>query len=344
MREYLPQVNASRVKQFAKLITQLKPPTPLNFYSYFAGPEGVEVVQKDAYPPLHAQGVVDFFFFSALHNFGFWTDKDGKYEAPVYGTWMGKSMKGSDLLHTTLLRAWKKDQRTFHPVRLATISDGDFQQLFCDDAQLSGSHQFFATRERLELTRMYGRYFWRRNAKHSSYDSPEELVEYANQFGDPIGMCRDILTHPENGIPGFREDPLGKKAELLLMSLCNRPERFLHQGVRTVSDKPIVDYHDMRLTLRMGHITLPESWVEENEARRLTSYEREAAIRLATYRADELAIRESGLTRDQVDVLKWSARKFCPEMETPTCGACPLETVCVKRIQRLQPVLRTTFC
>lgn len=343
MRQYLPQVNVSRVKQFAELIKQLKAPTPLNFYSYSTNPGGLEVIQKDAYPPLHAQGVIDLFFFSTLHNFGFWTDKNGKYEAPVYGALMGKSIKGSDLLYTVLLRAWKSDQRAFHPVRLATISEDEFEQIFRDDAQLSGSHQFFATKERLELTRMYGRHFRQRSAKHSSYDSPETLVEYANQFSDSVGIFREILTHPENGIPGFREDPLGKKAELLLMSLINRPEGLLHQGERTTPDRPIVDYHDMRLTLRMGHITLPKSWVEENETRRLTSHEREAAIRLATYRADELAIRESGLARDQVDVLKWSARKFCPEMEIPRCDVCPLETVCARHIRRFQPVFRTTF-
>jgi endonuclease III len=125
------------------------------------------------------------------------------------------------------------------------------------------------------------------------------------------------------------------------MALMNRPEHFLKRKSSSAW-KPIVDYHDMRITLRLGHVSLPKEWVEENEERRLTSRDREEAVRRATYRADNLLIEESGRTRDEIDVLKWSARRYCPEMETPNCGACILNGVCAQKTKRFQPVIHTT--
>jgi len=335
--QYLPRINIPRIRKFAELAKQLPIPTPLNFFSYSPSPE-VEIVEKDSYPPLHAPGAIDFFFFSALHNYGFWSDKDGKYDAPVYGKIAGKRVKGSDLLYRMLLNEWKSRSDAFLPERLASISEDDFGQFFVDEGHLFGYHPLFFTKERLKLTKRYGKWF----RPYREWTSPEALVIYANTQADPVGFLRYVLTHAENGVWGFHEDPLGKKAELLIMSLVNRPEKFL-RTTPTSTWKPIVDYHDMRITLRMGHITLPKGWVDENESRSLTSYEREAAIRLATYKADELAIRESGLTRDQMDVLKWSARKFCPEMEVPKCTECVLRPACAQYVRRFQPVIRTTF-
>lgn len=332
----MPTLIRKRISEFAAYAKTATIQEPLNFYA-ITNASGAEIVFRDMYPPLHAAGAIDYFFFAMVHNYGFWTDDGEKYVSPLFGKWKEKTgVKGSDLLWKMLCAAWQKDNACLAPERLATISDTDFAAMFSDD---DGPVELFMTPERLDLTRNYGKWF--RTPRWWGVRSPSELVSYANDYEDAVHVLREILTHPENGVPAFREDPLGKKAELLLMALANRPEKYLRRGINE-GWRPIVDYHDMRLTLRLGHVTLPKEWADENTARKITTHEREEAIRNATYKADALLIKESGRTRDEIDILKWSARTFCPEMVTPNCSACLFQDVCAKRVLLFQPVLRTT--
>ena len=331
----LPRINVARIKKTAQLIRELEIEKPLNFYSIVNG-SGHEIVFHDTYPPLHAPGVVDFFFFAMIHNYGFWHDDGEKYTTPLHGKWGGKDAKGSDLLWKMLRKALLVDDMAFTPEKLEYISDEQFARIFSDD---NGRVEFFNTEERRGLTRAYGRWF---RTMRMAGQTPSELVNYANEYINPASALRQILIHPENGVPGYHEDPLGKKTELLIMALVNRTERILRKS-RHAEFFPIVDYHDMRLTLRLGHVILPKDWVLENEERRITSPEREEAIRRTTYRADLMLIALSGKTRDEIDMLKWSARRYCPEMTPPNCSACLLQSVCAKRTRLFQPVFRTTF-
>lgn len=334
--ERSPSLNRKRINALAAFARTTAIAPPMKFSSGTERP-GAEYIFNDMYPPLEAPGTIDLFFFVMIHNYGFWLDDGTRYTSPLFGKWNGKSgVKGSDLLWKMLYSALRKDAECFSPPRLATISATGFATIFSDD---DGPVPFFNTEQRIALTRDYGRWF---RTRRMAGQSPDELVQYASEYSDPVGALREILTHPENGIPGYREDPLGKKAELLLMALMNRPDRLLRKDERTAC-RPIVDYHDMRLTLRMGHIILPKAWRDENSQRLITSPEREAAIRLATYRADVHLIERSGRTRDEIDALKWSARSFCPEMTAPKCDACALKKVCAQNTQLFQPVVRTTF-
>lgn len=331
-----PRINIVQIKRFASFIKNAAPPPSLNFYSYKKCCVE-EIVLEDMYPPIRAPGVIDFFFFAMAHNYGFWTDDGEKYTAPFVGTWRGKNeVNGSELLFNMLTAAWKKDAECFSPLRLQRISDAEFADIFSDD---HGPIAFFNTDERRELTRTYARWF---RVRRMAGQSPSDLVSFASEYADPAFALREILMHPENGVPLYREDPLGKKAELLLMALSNRPERFLWI-MDSTRVYPLVDHHDMRVTLRMGHVVLPRAWVKQNQDRLITSRNHEDAIRKATFRADELTMRLSGCTRDEIDFFKWSARKYCTEIDAPNCSACGLQSVCAKHVTLFQPIYRTTY-
>lgn len=332
-----PRIDLRRIKRFADLIETLPRPRPLNFYS-FLGHNGLEIVASDMYPPQNAPGTIDFFFFACIHQYGFWHGKE-RYEEPLYGVLDGKKVKGSDLLWKLLLRAQKNDAGIFTPERLATMWLSEYCRIFSDD---NGPIPLFISDERYDLSRAYGAWF--AESRLSGCRTPAELVLFAKEHPKPLATLRTILTHERDGIPGYREDPLHKKALLLLMALANRPERFIIPEDDFAWD-PIIDYHLMRLDLRMGHVILPRAWRTENAERHFTAAERERAIREADYRANQALLellKPRGITMSEIDVIKWMARKFCPETEVPNCGACTFRSVCAQNTERFQPVIRTT--
>jgi len=332
------RINPKRIEQFAELVkTFLTLGRPLNFYS-FTGKDGIQTVASDMYPPLHAPEVIEFFFFACLHNYGFWHGKE-KYEGPLFGTLDGKKVKGYDLLWKLLLRAVKNDPYVFMPQRLANMWLSEYCLIFSDD---NGPIPLLISDERYDLTRAYGNWFG--VERMSGASTPAALVAYANDHPKPLATLRMIIADPNSGIPGYREDPLAKKVLLLLMALTNRPEHFVIPEDDFPWD-PIVDYHLMRLDLRMGHVILPRAWREENVERRFTSKEREEAIRAADYKANRLLLnllRNHGITMAEIDALKCMARRFCPEIEKPDCAACMFQSVCSQNTELFQPVIRTT--
>ncbi|MDO8521574.1 MAG: hypothetical protein Q7S52_05660 [bacterium] len=332
-----PRINTKRIAQFAELVKTLPLGKPLNFYS-FHGKDGGEIVASDMYPPLHAPQAIEFFFFACLHNYGFWHGKE-KYEGPLYGTLDGKRVKGSDLLWKLLLRAVKRDAHALAPKSLANMWLSDYCRMFSDD---NGPIPLFISDERYALTLAYGKWF--ETQSMAWVRTPAELIAYINAYPNPLRNLRAILTDEKDGVPGYREDPLVKKVLLLMMALVNRPERFVVPEDDFVWD-PIVDYHLMRLDLRMGHVILPHTWRAENIERRFASKEREEAIRKADFRANKkllALLAPHGIGMPEVDVLKWMARRFCPEIEKPNCNACMLQSTCAKKVELFQPVIRTT--
>lgn len=329
-----PRINPKRIARFAELVKTLPVGAPLNFYS-FHGKDGSEVVASDMYPPIQAENAIDFFFFACIHNYGFWHGKE-KYDGPLVGVLDRKPVKGSDLLWKLLLRATKRHHDALSPGWLANISLSDFCFMFSDD---NGPIPLLISDERYELTLRYGRWF--RASANIGSTTPAELVRYINGYPNPLATFSAIITEKEYGVPGYCEDPLGKKALLLMMALVNRPERFIAPENDFLWD-PIVDYHLMRLALRLGLVILPSAWTGENVERTFTSGEREAAIRKAIFHAVKLVIGKSGRSMAEIDNLMWSARRFCPEVQKPNCAECMLRSACAQKIELFQPVIRTT--
>ncbi len=282
----------------------------------FAGP---------GFPPVGSPHALETLAVATLHQYGFWYDDDHGYLAPMWADVGGRRRKGSDVVWERFTAAVESDPAAIDLARLA--SDPLLFDRICvdDDGECPvpdvGSHRL--------LQQAYGWAMARRGGIGS-------LVAAANRSPDPVGTFVASLAE----VPGFREDPLHKKARLLALIYRNRPERFLGGDTEP---GPIVDYHLMRVCLRSGCVTVEASVGDLLAARSWVDASTEAAIRGATHDAiAELASR-SGLPMGAVDGFVFSvARSHCVEIGRPSCGTCPLASVCARKIDLFQPVFRTT--
>ncbi|PIZ70005.1 MAG: hypothetical protein COY11_03495 [Candidatus Portnoybacteria bacterium CG_4_10_14_0_2_um_filter_44_20] len=108
--------------------------------------------------------------------------------------------------------------------------------------------------ERHQLTNSYGQWFLKNG------NEPIKIVKQANSLGRSL----DFFLWLTREVPGYNRDRFKKKNLLLAMVLSNRPEKFLE-----VKDpqcwSPIVDYHLMRLALRLGLVDLNKKEQPVNE-------------------------------------------------------------------------------
>ncbi len=299
----------------------------LNFYSFNIN--GVEIFASDLYPPLDHPQAINFFFFKVMHDFGFWYGDDKGYIMPLYGTINNKESKGSDLLWKVLTKElWSKTLQ-FEPAKLAGIKPMELARIFSDD---NGPVPWPDFEARFKMTRAFARWF----AEEKTF--PMEILILANQEEEPL---KEFLWQMRR-IPGYNRDPFFQKKNLLLaMVLANRPEKFLK--VKDPQNwKPIVDYHLMRLALRLGLVELEKIDQKKNKKREWVNIFIELEIRRAVYEAVRELIEKSGQPMSFVDEKMWMGRKYCPEMTAPVCDKCIFESVCKKRVELFQPVFRTT--
>jgi hypothetical protein len=272
---------------------------------------------------------LEAFFFSCAHQFGFWTLKDGRWEAPMIAPIDGKRLKGSDFLFCAVTRAWQRRADVFQPAVLAGIGDAELDALFHDD---TGANPLPMWPEHLELIRGYADWFVRRGL------TPGEVVRDAAGREKPLAA----LLMACRGIPGYAEDSMEKKAMLLAIVLENRPEKFL--PVRDPeSAVPIIDYHLQRSALRTGLVRVEEEGLRRKLVdRELLREEEEAVVREATYEAIRRLMERSALSAAAVDWFFFQNRTRCPEMTEPDCPACPVQAICARETKLFQPVWRTT--
>lgn len=330
------EINERQIKKVAKILKEMpEGGKGLNFYNFTK--DGKEIVASDMYPALNHPQALNFFFFVVMHDYGFWYGDDKGYHKPLYGNIGGRKVKGSDLLWMASRRALDNKAKSFFtPERLADISPemltapiffGDKAVFSDDDGPIVWPD--FGTR--FAMTRAYGCWFI------DNKTSPNEIVILANQAEEPL---KEFLWQTRQ-IPGYNRDYIEKKNLLLAMALANRPEKFLN--VKDPENwKPLVDYHVMRLFLRLGMIDLGREEKEKNKKREWVSYETHQKIRYAAFKATCELIKESGRTMSFIDEKLWTARKYCPEMEKPDCPKCDFVSACKKRVELFQPVFRTT--
>jgi len=299
----------------------------LNFYSF--NTNGVETFASELYPPINYPHALNFFFFTVMHDFGFRYGDDKGYLMPLYGTINGKETKGSDLLWKVLTRKLLMETLQFEPAFLADILPKEFARIFSDD---NGPIIWPDFEKRFKMTRAYGRWFMEEKI------SPSEILILVNQEEEPL---KEFLWWTRR-IPGYDRDSFFHKKNLLLaMILANRPEKFLK--VKDPQNwKPIIDYHLMRLALRLGLVELEKIDQKKNKKREWVNVFIELEIRRAVYEAICELIEKSGRSMSFVDEKMWMGRKYCPEMITPECDKCVFKSVCKKRVALFQPVFRTT--
>ncbi len=313
-------VNERQVKAAAKLLKEL--PETGNGLNFYGNPH--------LYPPLsnYSYQTINFFFFICVHDYGFWYGDDRGYLEPLYGTINGERAKGSDLLWKACMRAFNKDIMRFEPYRFSAISPMELASIFSDD---NGPIPFPDFGLRFATTRAFGRWFVKEKT------TPGRIIEAANETDAPLRWFLGSLRE----IPGYNRDLFQKKNLLLAMALANRPEHFLR--VKDPENwKPLVDYHLMRLALRMGLVDLNREETISNKKREWVSGGVEGEIRGATFDAIRELIQKSDRPMSFIDEKMWTGRKYCPEMEEPNCEKCLFASVCKKRTKLFQPIIRTT--
>ena len=280
-------------------------------------------------PLAGAAGALELFFFVTAHQYGFWYERNGRYERPMIARLEGRALKGSDYLFRCCTRALETNPAFFSMAQLSGRSDDDWARLFADD---QGVNPLPMWDSHVAIIHNYRSWFQRERT------TPGEVVERANTAARPLAAFLEAVGR----IPGYAEDPFRKKLQLLAVILEQRPERFL-RVTDPESYEPIIDYHLQRSALRTGLV------VVENPAlhRRLCARERvaageEQAIRTATFEAMQQLVRRSGKSVAAIDWFFFTNRRRCPEMTAPECPACPVHSFCRRATDLFQPVFRTT--
>lgn len=311
------RVNAEQVRKVAATISTLSETAPFPF----VGPD---------YPPVGHPRALDYFFAGTLQQFGFWSERDGRYDRPLIARIGGVERKGSDYLWTSLNRRIQQDADFCSPERQAHLSREELLAVFRAD---NGDDPMPALDLHLEQARRYGRDMLALGL------TPQVVLQRALASAQPLQTFLVTLDQ----IGGYKEDPLRKKSSLLALILNQRPEGFLPLR-EDEQVAPVIDYHLMRSCLRVGLIdVLDEELKNSLRDRQIVSAADEWAVRYAAYRAIEQLVVLSGRSPGVVDWFFFSARKRCPEMFEPECGLCQLDPVCAHRKELFQPVMRTSF-
>ncbi len=280
------------------------------------------------FPELDDPVALDVLALATLHQYGFWEDTARGYAGPMWSMIGGVRRKGSDFIWAAFTGAANEDPSILDPDRLAA-EPLLFYEICLDDNGVCpvpdvGSHRV--------LQQGYGGVI-------GHVGGFRTVIDECNASPDPLAT----LLHTLTDIPGYGEDPLAKKSNLLALILANRPERFLDlRGPSTI--KPIIDYHIMRTMLRTGCVRAESedlrlslqarTWVEAGE---------ESSIRITARDAiDDLCV-ASRLSVGEVDGFLFNlGRTLCLETESPRCEECPLEAACAREIDLFQPIFRTT--
>lgn len=321
-------VNFDRLDRVAGHLASMQWSEPFNFYS--TKDELGETLLSAQFPfCISGEHVVsEFFFAETLQEHGFWREKYGRWDSSIWGTLNGKKLRGSDLMCRLLMSELRKNETQFMPSVLCSMAFGRFRDIMSDDL---GVIDFPDMPKRYTLWREYAEWMIQRD------ESPNTIIERARRSKTPAKTFLELVRE----IPGFKEDPFQKKSRLLLMCLMNRPERFI-VAEKGFSLPAIVDYHAMRLLLRLGIVCLSAELRIENQARSVVSEEREATIRHVCEIAVNELVSRSKLSMVEIDGLLWGAREFCVEAQEPDCGRCSLRLVCAQETKLFQPVFRTT--
>lgn len=281
----------------------------------------------EIFPPVGHPLTVKYFFTLCKHQFGFWYDDKKGYAGPMISEIDGKKYKGSDYVWKAGVRAMEECPEFFDEKFQKDITPARLLKLFRDD---KGSVPLPLTDKHLLLMKSYGMDMTRFGL------TPEGLLKESLNKKSPAEFIRKKLSK----VGGYKEDPLLKKLNMLIMILQNRPEKFLPRE----DIPPIVDYHIQRLSLRTGIVRIKSPRLEKkiNERLFVTSSE-ERAIRKAVYDALVLLKKSASVGTNEIDWLFFSGRKYCPEMQKPHCGGCILSGYCAKLTGLFQPVFRTTY-
>ena len=280
------------------------------------------------FPELDDPLALEVLTLATAHQYGFWTGTDHGYGGPMWATIDGVRRKGSDFIWHAFTKAATADPTVIDADRLAA-EPLLFDAICTDDDGAcpipdTGSHRM--------LQQAYGAAVGRLGGVRS-------IIDQANDSDNPLATLLETLST----VPGYGEDPLAKKANLLALILSNRPEHLLHLD-DPASIAPIADYHNIRTLLRTGCIRVTDPDLRRNlEERSWTDAVGEASVRSAGYEAIVALCDASQLNVGEVDGFLFTlGRSLCLETEEPKCEVCPLKESCARSTELFQPIFRTT--
>lgn len=267
------------------------------------------------YPPVGHPRALEYFCAVVKHQFGFWKLASERWAGSMYASVDGEKLKGSDFV-------WRSATK-------ALMSGAGDLTSFLDD---TGRCPLPMADEHRALAAAYDEYV--------KACPPISWVVEANSSPNSVETLLTRLSQ----VPGYREDPMRKKAMLLAMTLCQRPEKFLFaEPAGNRSFGPVVDYHVQRTALRAGIVVPFDDAIRAKlVARQLLTAEEEAEARTAVWRAMNALSERSGISHPALDLLFFKARSVCPEASEPQCEKCPLDAGCAHQKALFQPVFRTT--
>lgn len=311
------EVDGDRIQRVAEMLSTEASASQIQFCGF-------------PFPDQNEPWALDCLALATLHQYGFWYSDDSGWTEPMYSMGSGQRFKGSDFVWQAFTRAAANDPSVLEPARLAAESDL-FERICAADNGRCPIPQIESHRE---LQQAYGAALL--EAGHAEFS--DLLAEVADDTR-PGAALLDRLAH----LPGYAEDPLAKKANLLLIILAARPERFIELR-DPGSVTPVVDYHIMRSCLRTGCVQIIDAELRARlEARGWVDEFEEDLIRRRTFDAINMLVEQSGLTQAAVDGFFFTnARANCVETADPNCSSCPAEAECAQSRSLFQPVFRTT--
>ena len=266
---------------------------------------------------------------ATMHQYGFWTTRDGVWEGPMDAVAGGRTWRGSDFVWQAFTRAVAADPTVLDPDRMAHEPDLLGRICAADD----GSCPLPDLASHRRIHQEHGAALRARWPGGWS-----QVLSQVVSAEDPVSSLMAVLAT----LPGYSEDPHAKKARLLALILGARPERFLGESPSVPG--AIVDYHLMRGCLRTGLVDVLDPDLRARlEGRRWIDGVEEAAVRSACEAALDALEIASGRTVGEIDGFFFRlGRTVCPQLTAPACGECGLAGACAERVDMFQPVFRTT--
>jgi len=308
------RTDAGRIAQLGPLIAAAARASALDFCGFPLPERG---------DPLAAETLAA----ATLHQYGFWNADERRWLGSMWARAAGRRWKGSDFVWQGFTRAAAADPSVVSPTRMAQepelleriLSDEDGR---CPLPELESHRQLHQA--------------WGAALPPGGFT---QLLQRARGAELPGQALLDLLAC----LPGYAEDPLQKKASLLVLILSRRPD-----GLLSLSDPqslgPIVDYHMMRACLRTGCVRVLDPGLRARLAAREWVYAvEEDEIREASWHAIHGLCQASERSVGEVDGFLFSlGRSTCLEAQAPRCQDCPLAPGCARCIELFQPVFRTT--
>lgn len=265
--------------------------------------------------------VVEYYLLTLAHQFAFWEITGGEFS-----TWRAQSdageLSGSDFVWYTMHRLFRDRPEVFDP----------------------GSPLFSTSSETAALRDARGQ----RPPRWSAHEEISHALRIA--LSCPLVQRQLAPSYLLEGgiggfervfgaLPGYCEDPLKKRLNLLFMYLTAREDNPLGTSPHA-RVTPAIDYHLQRLLLRAGVVeVIEESCLRMLVGRHALQGAEEMDIRAACHAAVATIVERSDFTSFQIDQALFALRQTCAYDHHPRCSECWLCPSCAQRTALFQPLL-----